>query len=130
MNLAVVAMGSNIDPETNIRKAREALFRGFMLKAESSFVWTRPIGLADQDDFLNGAVLVETEQDLPDLRHTLKALETALGRKKREEKFGPREIDLDVVVWNGQVVDKDFYERDFLQKSVREILPKIKMRCC
>jgi 2-amino-4-hydroxy-6-hydroxymethyldihydropteridine diphosphokinase len=45
-----------------------------------------------------------------------------MGRDRTIPKFGPRNIDLDIVVWNGTIVDEDYYTRDFLQKSVAELL--------
>ena len=50
-----------------------------------------------------------------------KKIEDKMGRDRTAPKFGPRNIDLDIVVWNGEIVDDDYYTRDFLQKSVREI---------
>jgi len=44
-----------------------------------------------------------------------------MGRDRTVAKFGPRCIDLDIAVWNGEIVDKDYYTRDFLKKSVDEI---------
>jgi 2-amino-4-hydroxy-6-hydroxymethyldihydropteridine diphosphokinase len=130
MNSVVVALGSNIDPDVHVKKACEALAREFTVRAVSSFVRTAPLGVKDQADFLNGVILLETDLDQESLEKRLKDLEIALGRKKRTDKWGPREIDLDILLWNGQVVNKDYYERDFLQKAVAEILPDIKRRCC
>ena len=130
MNRAVVALGSNIDPEAYIRKACDALQREFGVRATSSLLLTKPLGILDQPDFLNGVVLLETSLDLDTLKDRLKALESALGRQVRADKWGPREIDLDVLIWNGEVVNKDYYERDFLRKTVAEILPSLKTRCC
>jgi 7,8-dihydro-6-hydroxymethylpterin-pyrophosphokinase len=45
-----------------------------------------------------------------------------MGRDRTGPKFGPRCIDLDIVVWNGEIVDEDYYTRDFLQKSVAELV--------
>ncbi|HKI88902.1 MAG TPA: 2-amino-4-hydroxy-6-hydroxymethyldihydropteridine diphosphokinase, partial [Draconibacterium sp.] len=55
------------------------------------------------------------------LTRELKKIEDELGRDRTVPKFGPRTIDLDIVVWNGKIVDKDYYTRDFLQKNVQEI---------
>ena len=52
-------------------------------------------------------------------------MEKDLGRVASAERFGPRTIDLDIVVWNGKVVDKDFYSRDYLKESVLELLPDL-----
>jgi 2-amino-4-hydroxy-6-hydroxymethyldihydropteridine diphosphokinase len=130
MNRVVIALGSNIDPDANLRTACSVLSREFTLQATSSLISTKPVGFVEQADFLNGVVLIETEMEPDVLRRRLKELETRLGRQKRENKWGPREIDLDVLIWNGEVVNKDYYERDFLQTAVAEILPGIKTRCC
>jgi 2-amino-4-hydroxy-6-hydroxymethyldihydropteridine diphosphokinase len=130
MNRVVIALGSNIDPDVNVKKACDALAAEFTVCAVSSFLTTAPLGVKNQADFLNGVVCLETGLELEPLKKRLKEIEAALGRQPRENKWGPREIDLDVLIWNGQVVNKDYYERDFLQKAVAEILPGIKLRCC
>ena len=79
----------------------------------------------NQPDFFNGAFLLSTDLEYVDLVKTLKGIEDQLGRKRIGDKDGPREIDLDVVAWNGKVVDRDFYQRDFLRRAVLEIAPDI-----
>lgn len=130
MNTAVISLGSNIDPDRYIAAACQELAVVFTLRSKSSFVRTSPVGFPDQADFVNGVVLIETDDALDVLKGKLKALEAKLGRQPRENKWGPREIDLDVLIWNGKVVNQDYFERDFLQKAVREILPDFKNRCC
>jgi 2-amino-4-hydroxy-6-hydroxymethyldihydropteridine diphosphokinase len=44
---------------------------------------------------------------------------------KTDNKHGPREIDLDILVWNGEVVDEEVYEREFLRKSINELMPEM-----
>ena len=126
MNEAVIGIGSNIDPEKNIAMARDILARDFQLVAGSAFVRTRPVGYAQQADFLNGAVLVRTDLKLEPLRQYLKKIEDTLGRRRTILTFGPRTVDLDIVVWNGKLLDPDFYERDYLKKAVLELMPDIK----
>lgn len=121
----VIGLGSNIDPETNIRLARELLQKEFCVLRESRFVQTAPIGYVDQEDFINGAILLETELPLEELEARLKELENQLGRQRSTIKHGPRTIDLDVVVYNGKVIDPDFYDRDFLKNSVLELIPTL-----
>jgi len=53
----------------------------------------------------------------------LKKIEVDMGRIKTSNKQGPREIDLDIIIWNNRVVDNDVYERKFLQNSILELLP-------
>jgi 2-amino-4-hydroxy-6-hydroxymethyldihydropteridine diphosphokinase len=68
---------------------------------------------------------VETSLALQDLRTWLKKLEDDLGRDRSVPKFGPRTMDLDVVVYNGEIVDPDFYDRAFLRDAVLELLPEL-----
>jgi 2-amino-4-hydroxy-6-hydroxymethyldihydropteridine diphosphokinase len=125
MNRAVIGLGSNINPEENISKAKEAIAGEFKLIKSSSFVDTEPVGFEEQDRFINGAMLIETELDAVRLNARLKKLESELGRVKTDNKHGPRAIDLDILVWNGEVVDEEVYEREFLRKSIEELLPEI-----
>lgn len=122
MNTAVVGVGSNIEPEENVEKARVILEEEGLLAASSSFVKTKPIGFMDQPDFLNGAFLIKTEMGKEELAAHLRAVEDKLGRVRTENKFGPRTIDLDIVVWNRQVVDEDYRSRRFLKDAVDELV--------
>jgi len=125
MNIAVISVGSNIEPEKNVSKAASLLEKEQKLLQRSAFITTKPIGSAEQPDFLNGAFLVATELDIQGLKSSLKRIERKMGRVRQAEKYSPRVIDLDIVVWNGEVVDKDFYERDFLRNAVREVYPQL-----
>ncbi len=124
-NIAVVGLGSNIDPEENIRKAEKTLESDFNVKGVSSFVETEPLGFEDQPKFMNGAVLIETAMDFDELKNRLILIEDELGRIRTDNKNGPRTIDLDILVWNGEVVDEEVFERQFLRDSVSELLPEI-----
>ncbi|NQT26059.1 2-amino-4-hydroxy-6-hydroxymethyldihydropteridine diphosphokinase [candidate division KSB1 bacterium] len=124
-NTAVIGVGSNIDPEKNIEHARTALVHTHQLIAESRFTQTEPIGYADQSPFTNGVWLIKTEMDKNKLTEWLHDLEGQLERVRTENKYGPRTIDLDVVVWNGQIVDSNVYERDYLKQAVLEVLPDL-----
>lgn len=126
MNQVIIAVGSNIEPDKNIAKAREVLAKDFELVAETDLVSTKPVGYTQQPDFLNGAVLIRTDLKLEPLRQHLKKIEDTLGRRRTILKFGPRTVDLDIVVWNGKLLDPDFYERDYLKKAVLELMPDLK----
>jgi 2-amino-4-hydroxy-6-hydroxymethyldihydropteridine diphosphokinase len=126
-NDAVISYGSNIDAQANVARAIEAIASAGAcgLVARSRPVWTKPVGFADQPDFLNGAVRIETTLNLDDLRAFLREIEHRLGRVRTANEFGPRTIDLDVVVWNGRVIDDDFHTRDFLRLAVLEVFPDV-----
>jgi len=123
-NTAIIGLGSNIDPQKNIPAARRLLAHEFHVLKESAFVRTKPIGYSDQDDFINGSVHLETPLKLQELKEKLKQLEKRLGREVSPIKYGPRSIDMDIIVFNGKVVDDDFYEREFLRNAVLELLPE------
>ena len=121
MNTVIIGIGSNIHPEENIIEALKLLGESFKVLQVSTMVRTSPIGITDQPDFLNGAVKIITELDASSLQTILKKIEDKLGRDRSLPKFGPRTMDLDVVVWNGEIVDQDYYSRPFLQRSVKEL---------
>ena len=126
MNTAVIGVGSNINPENNIRLAKEKISSEVRLIRSSTMVFTKPIGYESQDDFLNGALLIETELEKESIEKILKNIETELGRKKSPNKYGPRTIDLDILLWNDEIIDSDVYSRNFLKESILELLPDFK----
>ena len=123
----VIGLGSNIDPEANLEQAVLELKSRFKVSKRSQWTRTKPIGIQDQPDFYNGALLMETELEQQSLKKELKRIEDILGRDRSLPKFGPRTIDLDILIWNKKVVDEDYYERDFLRKGVEEIIPELKL---
>jgi 2-amino-4-hydroxy-6-hydroxymethyldihydropteridine diphosphokinase len=127
MNKAVIALGSNIEPEKHVTDALRALGNAFSLLKQSQFIYTKPVGYKDQPDFLNGSVLVETPSGKKEIISTLKQIEKNLGRQRDGKKNGPRKIDLDLLLFNGQITDDDIFERDFLQRSIREVRPGIEL---
>ena len=125
LNTAVIGLGSNINPETNIRKARDILSKRFKILAQSQFIKTKPIGFSDQRDFINGVLLIETDLNELRLKSALKRIETSLGRTKDRHRYGPRTIDLDILVWNEKIVSQDFHTRNFIKKLVLAVVPNL-----
>jgi len=125
VNRVVIGVGSNIRPEENIRRAKAAIQSAHELVKVSSFVKTEPLGFKEQDRFTNGAFLVNTDMDSDELKAWLKDIENKLGRINTYNKYGPRTIDLDILVWNGEVVDDEVNERAFLKESIHELLPEL-----
>ncbi|MDD4107514.1 MAG: 2-amino-4-hydroxy-6-hydroxymethyldihydropteridine diphosphokinase [Prolixibacteraceae bacterium] len=121
-SIAIVGIGSNINAEENISKMLNLLGARVRILKVSSLVKTKPIGITHQSDFTNGAVKIETQMQQGDFKNLLKSIEDELGRDRNGPKFGPRTIDLDLIVWNGEVVDKEYFSRDFLKRSVEEVI--------
>ncbi|PTN10689.1 2-amino-4-hydroxy-6-hydroxymethyldihydropteridine diphosphokinase [Mangrovibacterium marinum] len=87
----------------------------------SDLIRTKPIGIEDQPDFVNGAALLKTELERGVFEAYLKDVEDRLGRDRSLPKFGPRTMDLDLVVWNDELQDEDYFTRDFLRKAVNQL---------
>ncbi len=122
-NIAIIGLGSNINPEQNIALAKKEIGEICNILKESEFVYTKPLLYSEQADFLNGALLTSTDLNFYTLREELKNIEIRLGRIKSKNKNGPRTIDLDVLIYNDIVTDDDIYQRDFLKDSIAELVP-------
>ena len=125
MNRVVIGVGSNVTPEKNIPRARDCLRAEFTVLAESDFIETEPIGIAGQPNFINGAVLIKTELGEAELKKKLLKIEHSLGRTRFSDKYAPRTIDLDILVWNNEILDTDVFERGYLKDSIIQLLPDI-----
>jgi 2-amino-4-hydroxy-6-hydroxymethyldihydropteridine diphosphokinase len=121
MNECIIGIGSNIDAQLNIPEMLRLLGADVQIVQVSKMIQTKPIGLINQADYTNGAVRIRTEMELERLTSYLKELEDRMGRDRSQQKFGPRNIDLDILVWNNVVVDQDYYTRDFLRSSAEEL---------
>lgn len=122
---AVIAIGSNIGPRENIPRAIAAIASRHRILNQSPVVPTEPVGPPGQPPFINTAVLVETDLDQDALRQCLRGIEDALGRTRPADKYAPRTIDLDIVVWNGRIIDDDVRRRPYLAAAVGRLCPEL-----
>jgi 2-amino-4-hydroxy-6-hydroxymethyldihydropteridine diphosphokinase len=107
MHRAYVALGANLDePQAQVRNALAALSRlpQSRLAVSSSLYRTAPVGLAEQPDFINAVAALDTELLPDDLLEALFAIERDFGRM-RKAKNGPRTLDLDLLLYDDQVID-------------------------
>jgi 2-amino-4-hydroxy-6-hydroxymethyldihydropteridine diphosphokinase len=110
MPLVYIGLGSNLgDRESTIRAAVERLAAtpGIELVAVSSLHETDPVGYADQPRFLNGAVALRTELPPRTLLGRLQEVERELGRDRSGPRFGPRTIDLDLLLYGAEQIDEN-----------------------
>ena len=128
MNQVVIGIGSNIEPERNVALAIQRLGQDLRILKRSRVIQTEPVGPKPQPAFLNGAVLVETPWQQEQVTRYLKELERIMGRKRTADKFAPRVIDLDMIIFNGRILDPDFYSRDFLRENVQDVCPDIQKK--
>ena len=124
-NEAIIGLGSNIDPESNIQMALEKLSKVCDIRQKSEFIFTEPEKLKDQAKFLNGALVIDTHLPFEELKTYLKNLEDEMGRERSGTKNGPRNIDLDVILYNGSITDDEVYEYTFLQQFLKELRPDL-----
>ncbi len=131
---AVLGIGTNIgEKKQNIKNALSSL--GLLAKTEvkkvSEIYETEPWGYRQQDNFLNCAVLIETELSPNALLGACLGIEAALGRV-REFKNGPRIIDIDVLLYEGFSSDSQeltiphpyILERDFVLIPLHDLFPE------
>ncbi|HAX96167.1 MAG TPA: 2-amino-4-hydroxy-6-hydroxymethyldihydropteridine diphosphokinase [Prolixibacteraceae bacterium] len=121
-NTVIISIGSNINASVNISRMISLLRQYVHITGMSPLLQTKAIGDINQPDFTNGALRVTTQLDREQLRDILKKIEDALGRDRSGPAFGPRTMDLDIVVWNDKIVDDDYHTRDFLRNSVDALM--------
>lgn len=124
-NEVIIGLGSNIDPENNIKKALEYLLEMGIIIRKSEFIYTEPERKKDQPDFLNGALVMTTDLPYEDLYDKLKQTEDLMGRDRTGDKNGPRKIDLDIVAYNSTITDDEVYEYEFLKSFVKQLKPEL-----
>ena len=132
VNTAYLSLGSNIEPETNIKAAVAMLARLTELVAVSSVWETQPVGLLNQPNFLNAAAIILTTFSATQLKQQiLRHIEHTLGRTRQGNKNGPRTIDIDIMLFNNQILtvgarsipDIEVLERPFVAILLAELAP-------
>lgn len=103
---AFIALGSNIQPEEHLPRAVAHLGEVGCVVAVSSVYQNPAVGPTSQPDYLNAAVLVETELPPVEVRRRLRAIERELGRVRTADKDAPRTIDLDLVFFGSHVLEE------------------------
>jgi 2-amino-4-hydroxy-6-hydroxymethyldihydropteridine diphosphokinase len=130
---AYVGVGSNLDePVRQVRRAVDALRATGEVVAVSSLYRTLPWGKTDQPEFVNAVVALDTKLRPRALLHALKWLESELGRAEESERWGPRRIDFDILVYGDEEIDDGdlviphprLAERAFALVPLAEIAPQ------
>ncbi len=106
---ALIGMGSNIEQEKHLSWAADALRKAFDRVRFSSVYQSKAVGMQG-DDFLNACCLVHGDFTLQALVAWCKAQEDAQGRDRAQGSWQPRTIDLDVLMFDGRVVDEEVYQ--------------------
>ncbi|MEX0816503.1 MAG: 2-amino-4-hydroxy-6-hydroxymethyldihydropteridine diphosphokinase [Gaiellales bacterium] len=136
MTWAYVGLGANVgNRRENLDRAVELLAAepGVRVLAVSSVRETDPVGYEDQPRFLNAACALETELGPRELLERLLAIERALGRERAGPRFGPRTIDLDLLLYGNETLDEPgltvphprLAERLFVLEPLYELAPDL-----
>jgi 2-amino-4-hydroxy-6-hydroxymethyldihydropteridine diphosphokinase len=120
---ACLLLGSNIQPEQNIPLAVAHLQKRLTV-LEASSIWQSDAIGSSGPDFLNGALLVSTPLDADALKEqVLHSLEAQLGRVRTEDKNAPRTIDIDIILFDGILLDPTLWKYAHRAVPVAELLP-------
>jgi 2-amino-4-hydroxy-6-hydroxymethyldihydropteridine diphosphokinase len=131
-----VGLGGNLgDRETMLRRALDLLAAepGVELRRVSTLRETDPVELVDQPRFLNAAAELDTELGAPELLARLLEVERRLGRVRTGPRFGPRTIDLDLLLYGGETIQAPglrvphprLHERRFALEPLAELDPEL-----
>jgi 2-amino-4-hydroxy-6-hydroxymethyldihydropteridine diphosphokinase len=121
-HLAYLSLGSNIQPEMHLVRAIELLQSHGSIEKISSAWESESVG-AEGPNYLNACILLVTSLEWTDLKEqVLLPIETGLGRQRSADKFAPRTIDIDIVLFDGKSCDDKYWEQAFVVVPLEEIL--------
>lgn len=132
-NMVCLSIGSNMgDTKKNLEDAIKMLSDNPKIRVEkvSEFIVTKPYGGVEQDDFLNGALLIKTLLSSNELLEVIGVIEQALKRERLIH-WGPRTIDLDILLYEEEVIREpnliiphiEMHLRDFVLRPLVQIAP-------
>ena len=135
MSRAWIGLGSNLEqPRRQLARAFDELaaLPDTALSARSSLYLSKPLGPADQPDYLNAVALLETRLAPLALLDALQAIEQAHGRR-RERRWGPRTLDLDLLLYDERIIESPrlvlphpgLHLRDFVLAPLVELDPEL-----
>lgn len=137
MTRVYLAIGSNLaSPLAQVESALVALRQlpASHLAAVSAFYRTPPLGPADQPDYLNAAVALDTQLDAERLLDCTQRIELQQGRERKAERWGPRTLDIDIMLFGEQnlatprltVPHYDMKNRGFMLWPLFDIAPALR----
>ncbi len=140
MSEVFIAIGSNLaDPLGQARRAISAMaaLPETELQQASSFYSSRPMGPADQPDYVNAVARLTTRLAPLALLDQLQKIELEQGRVRKDERWGPRTLDLDLLLYGDRVIKHErlivphygMQEREFVLLPLAEIAPALVLPC-
>ncbi len=128
-----VSVGSNLDPETNVRRAMRLLHSELGIRAISTFYRTPALKRPADPPFANGVVEVGDALGPLEIKKRLRQIEQALDRERTADRFAPRTVDLDLIIYGDEVMSSDqltlprpdVVERPFVAIPLLELAPDL-----
>jgi 2-amino-4-hydroxy-6-hydroxymethyldihydropteridine diphosphokinase len=119
---AAVLIGSNIQPEVYLPLAVELLKKSVWLEALSS-AWETPAVGSKGPNFLNAVGVFIAQRRMDELKaDVLRPIEAQLGRVRSADKFAPRTLDLDLIMWEDQIIEEDVWRYAHIAVPLAEAL--------
>jgi 2-amino-4-hydroxy-6-hydroxymethyldihydropteridine diphosphokinase len=134
MDRVFIGIGSNIDPAKNVQAAIHSLAQRTRVVAVSTVYLTEALDRPEQAPYYNCVAEIETDQLPQELKNSvLRPIENELGRMRTSDKYAPRTIDLDLIVYGDRAMDSedmllpdpDILKRPFLAVPLRELAPDL-----
>jgi len=137
MTRVYIALGSNLaNPLHQVQSALNALAELPQTKliATSSLYRTPPLGPQDQPDYLNAVVALDTDLSAENLLDHTQKIELEHGRVRKDERWGPRTLDLDILLFGDEIINTerltvphyDMKNRQFMLYPLAEIAPELR----
>ncbi len=134
--LAYVGLGSNLsEPRKQVQAAVKAIThinQSNVIKVSSLYL-SKPMGPQDQDDYINAVLALETSLSAIELLDALQAIENDAGRVRKENRWGARVLDLDILLYGNETINNQrltiphygMKEREFVLQPLAEIAPEL-----
>ena len=135
---AYIGLGGNLDqPAERIRSARRAIqdLTGVREAGFSSLYQSTPLGPQDQPDYVNAVMAIDVDLEPLELLDRLQAIESAHGRVRVGERWGPRTLDLDILLYGEEILHLErltvphpgLADREFVLYPLAEIAPELRV---
>lgn len=140
MNLAYIGLGSNLsNPAEQIKSAAVALnnIEKSAIVQSSSLYFSRPMGPQDQPDYMNAVIALTTELTPLALLDALQTIENKAGRIRKDNRWGARILDLDILLFGNQIINNKrltiphygMKSREFVLTPLLQISPHLILPC-
>jgi 2-amino-4-hydroxy-6-hydroxymethyldihydropteridine diphosphokinase len=138
MTLVYIGLGSNLDsPSQQLIQAIHAIAKlpQVSISAVSSLYGSRPMGPQDQPDYINAVLALTTELSALKLLDALQKIELDAGRERKDERWGARVLDLDILLFGQEIINSErlivphygLKEREFVLLPLAEIAPDLSL---